>query len=450
MRRRDFLKAAGLTGVSLTASPNIFGATLNFNDIEFSSAIYERNSAQTIIVFLYGGASGLGANLTNIDEITAASSGNYDYFEGRLHLTSNKFWQEAGGASLEQMITDGSANVFRTCYSAIREADGNKSHGRCVSQNQRGVMNDEDSAGIISVIAQTLFEKGVVDADTKLPFISMEGDSQLFTAPNLTLESFLRPTALSSELDNPYTRRYENRWYYYTRAEREVSQYQDNRADLDISMDTLAHSVNQMGKIQDAFDKRVELSNFIDDIDNKELPEGVEYPNGDFAKKMESAVKILTANPDTKIISLGSSGLGSWDDHNEARDYPIRKESLMSVINAALTHIKSEGKSGSINIVVWGDFGRNVNLNNSQGWDHGNTQNFYTFGGLDYFNHVGVVGETYLEETGAINRLFLKPKSTSYWFEPASIASTLYSIYGITNPKIITGGLEAIGSGLLK
>jgi len=50
------------------------------------------------------------------------------------------------------------------------------------------------------------------------------------------------------------------------------------------------------------------------------------------------------------------------------------------------------------------------------------------------------VGETSLEMTGANNRLYLKPKSGSYEFEPMSIAATLYKIYGIENPETLTNG----------
>jgi len=105
-----------------------------------------------------------------------------------------------------------------------------------------------------------------------------------------------------------------------------------------------------------------------------------------------------------------------------------------------VAHLKAINKIDKVNIMVFGDFGRNVNLNSANGWDHGNLQNFYVLGGKDYFNHKGVVGETSLDVTGSLNRLWLKPKSGSYWFEPISIASTLYRLYGIENPDELTGG----------
>lgn len=54
------------------------------------------------------------------------------------------------------------------------------------------------------------------------------------------------------------------------------------------------------------------------------------------------------------------------------------------------------------------------------------------------------MGETIVDNTGSINRLYLKPKIGSYQFEPLSIAATLYKIYGIDNPETLTNGNREI------
>ncbi len=452
MNRRNFLKTGSVVTAGLLLPKVSMAAPIDFSRVQFDANVYNRNSAQTIMVFLYGGPSELGGNLTNMDEIKKGSQSSYDsYFRGTTP-TANGFWQEAGGTIMEELLVGEDMNVFRTCYSKLRDDDNNRSHGRCVSQNQRGVVNDDDTAGIFSVIANTLFQKGVIDQNTKLPFLTMEGESTFFSAPDFSLQSFLKPTALNSDLSNPYERDDENEWFYYTDEERDGKnweEYTSKRPNFDIAMDALAQKTNKTGKIKENFDKRVELNDFINSMKNAPTPAGVEYPDNSFAEKLEASIKIMANNPDTKIISLGSGGLGGWDDHNEARDYPRRMEELFSAIKAAVGHIKAEGKEGSINIMVWGDFGRGVNLNSAFGWDHGNLQNFYVFGGKNYFNHVGVVGETMLSQTGSINRMYLKPKTGSYWFEPASVAATLYRIYGISNPEYLTGGHGSIGAGLL-
>ncbi len=304
--------------------------------------------------------------------------------------------------------------------------------------------------GIIANLAQILEANGIIDENTVMPFVTLEGESKFYTEGRRPLNSFLKPVGLDENLDNPYDRSSRD-WRYYTAEEREIPNYNSNTdgfdATLHAKMDTLAQQNNEAGKIKDAFSKRASLNNFIDDISTSTTPDLGDdaYPsNNRFSDKIETAVKVLVKNPDTKVITIGTGGLGGWDDHNEARDYVTRTESLFITLKSAMAHIKAEGKEQQINIMVFGEFGRNVNLNSALGWDHGNLQNFYVLGGKGYFNHKGVVGETIVDNTGSINRLYLKPKNGSYQFEPLSIAATLYKIYGIDNPETLTNGNKEI------
>lgn len=449
MKRRTFLKAGSAVAAGLLMPKNSLAASVDFSRITFDKTRYEHNAAQTIMVFLYGGPSPLAGNLTNAEAIKAVSQSDYDdYFRG-VTETTNGFWQESGGLAMEELLAGEDLNVFRTCFSQLREDEGNRSHGQCTSQNQRGVNNLDDSGGIFSILANVLYRNGVIDKETRLPFISMEGDSTFFSVGDFTLQSFLKPTSFSSSLDNPYERDDANQWFYYTSEERSVDNYRDNRAAFELAMDALAQKKNAAGKIKEAFTKREELDTFIKQINEAALPDGVTYPDNDFAEKLANAVKILGQNPDTRIISLGSGGLGGWDDHSEARDYRERSENLFEALKSAMAHIKALGKEDTVNIMVFGEFGRNVNLNSSFGWDHGNLQNFYLLGGKRYFNRVGIVGETQLSDVGAINRLYLHPAEGSYWFEPYSVAATLYHIYGIDNPEYLADGFGPIGADLL-
>jgi hypothetical protein len=453
MNRRSFLKTTSIVTAGLLLPQSKASAAIDFSRVAFDATIFNANAAQTIMVFLYGGASELAGNLSNIETIKAASQSSYDSYFNGITATNHGFWQEAGGGIMESLLGSDDLNVFRTCYSQVREDSGNRSHGECVSQNQRGVMHDNDSAGIFSILAKVLYDNGVINEATKLPFITMEGESEFFASPTFSLESFLKPTALSSDLSNPYERDSENAWFYYTHDERDGKtweEYTQERPALDLAMDDLAQSHNAEGKIKENFAKRVELEAFIKEIQNVALPNGISYPedNG-FGEKLKAAVNIMSNNADTRIVSLGSEGLGGWDDHNEARDYTTRMEALFNALQAAMAHIKAVGKEESISIVVWGDFGRNVNLNSALGWDHGNLQNVYILGGKNYFNPVGVVGETAVEQSGT-NRMYSRPAADAYWFEPASVAATLYRIYGITNPEYLTGGHGVIQGGLLR
>jgi len=82
-------------------------------------------------------------------------------------------------------------------------------------------------------------------------------------------------------------------------------------------------------------------------------------------------------------------------DSTAIRLHRPRAYELFEAIHTAMQHADALGRE-NINIVLFGDFGRNMNLNSSMGWDHGNNQVVYWFGGRTLFNRLGVVGETEL------------------------------------------------------
>ena len=449
MERRTFIKLSIAVSTALFMPSSVYAKNLDLSEISFSKNTYDTNNAQTILIYLYGGASQLGGNLTNIDEIKTVSQSDYDSYFNGITKTANNCWEEAGGSEMESLMANGDMTLFRCCYSQVREAQNNKSHGTCTIQNQKGSF-DDNSGGILANLAQILENNGVVDENSVMPFVTLEGESNFYIEGNKPLSSYLKPVGINESLNNPYSRN-EKTWFYYNDEEKKITDYNNSETGFDASlhgkMDNLAQTKNKEGKIKEAFDKRVSLDNFIDGISDSKTPElGADaYPeNNLFAKKIETGIKVLVNNPDTKVLNLGSSGLGGWDDHSEAKNYVNRTKRLFQTLKSAMAHIKAEGKEQNINIMVFGEFGRNVNLNSSTGWDHGNLQNFYVLGGKGYFNHKGVVGETELENTGSINRLYLKPKSGTYEFEPLSIAATIYKIYGIENPSILTNNNDII------
>lgn len=428
MNRRQFLKLSMWAGCSfLVPSFPRMGRAAPLDDVIFNASIYSANQPQTIMIFLYGGASELGGNFTNYDDFEGLSQNSYSTHFGssNLDMTANGFWASAGGDIMESMLSAGNLNVLRTCFSQVRWDSDNRSHGSCVAQNQRGSFN-EDGPGIFANLARILERNNIIDENTRMPFLTMEGDSAFYATGDYIRNSILEPISINENLDNPFQRGYER--------------------DYSEDMDILAQQINPEGKIRDAFAKRAEMEVFIDEIRNIPDPDlGVNnYEDNGFANKVKTAIKILDYNSDTQAISLGTDGLGGWDDHNDAENYMNRMQQLFRALNSGIAHIQQLNKKGPINIIVWGDFGRGVNLNSANGWDHGNLQNVFALGGTRYFNNVGVVGETILEDTGDVNRLFLRPDSSSYWFEPLSVASTIYSIYGVANPEVLTGGIPVI------
>ncbi len=432
MNRRDFLKLSLYAGCSsLIPSFPRLAAAGPLDNVSFNAATYSNNTPQTIMVFLYGGASELAGNFTNYDQFKDLSQTNYaDYFgSSNLQTTTHGFWNAAAGGIMEELLASGDLNVFRTCFSQVRWNDDNRSHGICVAQNQRGTFN-QDAAGIVAKLARVLLQNGIIGSNTNMPFLTMEGDSGFYARGNLNMIPFIEPISLNENLDNPFSRNWER--------------------DYSGSMDSLAQArnraLNLSPKMTDAFAKRSEMETFIDalaDIGDPALGtnshgESLDYEDNSFARKLKTAVKIMNYNQDTRVITLGTGGLGGWDDHNDAKNYLARMNGLFRALRSAVAHIHQVGKTGRINIMVMGDFGRGLNLNSANGWDHGNLQTFYLLGGKDYFHTPGVVGQTAVNSTGSANRLYSVPKSGTYWFEPLSVAATIYSIYGITNPEVLT------------
>ncbi|WP_353662717.1 DUF1501 domain-containing protein [Hydrogenimonas sp. SS33] len=442
--RRRFLKGLGAFSAASLLPLRLKSADLPYDRIEFDPALYEKNNAQTVIIYLYGGPSELAGNLSNIEEISSKSQNPYPLGNDRYMKVVEKYniWGNAGGYAMERMLDAGDLNLFRTCY---RTVDDLKSHGECTSQAQRG-RDLAGGAGIIANIAAVLSRRGILteptgteDVGKSIPFVTMEGESTFFTEDDLDLESFLKPVAFGSGASNPYRR---DGWYYEDRVLNH-----DANATYGNYFDRLAQRFNAPGKVREGFERRATLESFANDIAAMEPPEGIEYPDNVFGQRLKTAMNLLIANEHTKMVSLGSPGLGGWDDHSNAIDsYTRRMTDLMESVEVAVAHMKAAGKN-NISIVVFGEFGRNANYNNSLGWDHGNNQNVYWFGGRDYMNRLGIVGET--EVTGQGTRLYTRPKNfgrsgESYHFQVFSIAATLYKIYGITNPEILTHGNPVI------
>jgi len=448
INRRSFIKGVGALGLSYILPHNLIAADLNYDQIEFDQDIYTNNNAQTIIVYLSGGASEFVGNLTNLTEINSASQNPYPLTV--MTPTPNNCWQQAGGDILEKLLAYGDMNLFRTCY---RTVDDLKAHGTCSAQAQRGQYNI-DTSGILTNLSSILYNKGVIsiptagDADIgkNLPFVSLEDTSPFFAKGDIPLPTFLEPVVLDSKnlIKNQYSRSLSSL----------VSRIINTGTGetIDTLLNSMATQNNQEGSLKANFDKRTILEEYTTEINAINLPSGVSYPaKNTYADKLQLAMKLLIHNSHTKVVSIG---LGGWDDHNNALvRYSDRMKNLTDALDAAVTHMNVANRS-NINIVVYGEFGRNLSYNYSFGWDHGNNQNVYWLGGKDYMNRLGIVGETEIyTDPNDTTRLYNRPKNfgkegESYHFQVFSIAATIYKMYGITNPEILTDGNMPI-NGLL-
>ena len=385
--------------------------------------------------------------MTNIAEIAVNSQNPYPASlnpnNANNDITPNKFWGSAGGSIMEAMLVGDEMSLYRTIN---RIKDDSKGHGRSIGQNLVGNLN-LSNAGIATTLAAILdkfnpFGKTV--DELLLPFVTFEGDSRVFSPGDLDIPLALRPLALDANFNNPYAR--SNNSY--------LDANNNNTNDQKLEDLALAESnlFPQFEKVNNAFIKRAELSNFIESSFNSEkiiedLPvdpgtgQKIQYPNTNFGTRLLSAVSLAIKNPESVFISLGSGGLGGWDDHSDSLTrYPNRIQLLMEALQVASRHLALMA-ANNIVINVFGDFGRNVNVNDSNGWDHGNNQNLYTIGGADITGRAlgKLVGKTQRIGTAFQNRQFTSPTDASYQCEPFSIASTIFKYFGVQNPEVLTG-----------
>ena len=446
MKRRDFLKNS--LGIAAAAAlfpsfaigdvvPVDASKPLPLGQVTFDREVFEKNGAQTIIIFLSGGMSDVVGNVRHIEEIKAANMSLMPYPDNLITPTPNGFWKEAGGDYLEELLADGNLNVFRTCHNPKAPLAHGLNQKRYMNGNAAGY-----NSGIVTTLMHVLYRNGAVTPGALLTNVAIDGSDYRLLEDGATpsmLPDFLRPASFNRGLENVYN--------YHMTSDGLVTvgdftaTKKLNSANFSEELTALSQEHNLYDALSDIFNRRGEMSDFLDTVIDGTIP--VEYPKTVDGRKLEAAMRILTNNPETRVVST-IGGYNSWDDHSGAIPrHTKRAKELFEAIYTAMKHAEAVGKD-NISIVVFGDFGRNMTLNSAYGWDHGNNQVVYWFGGKKFFNRLGIVGETDLYEMVKRVRLYSVPADGSYRFAPYSIASTIYALYGVTNPEVLTGGHKAI------
>jgi len=451
--------------------------------IDFDPSMTAANLPTVINIFMYGGPSELAGNLTNIAQIEQDSQNSYAAINRQIlnnfdavnntggQITANGFWRSAGGAAMERMKVANQMSIYRTIN---RVVDDTKAHRTSIFSAQVGGL-DQFAPGVGTTLAAVLraFLPGTFNdpgATPVIPFASFEGDTVLFNPGDINdLPLWLRSVSLDSNFNNPYTRRRNYNSFNGTTS----CNVAGNPVLCSAALDDLAQRSTALNTIRfktlgDSFEKRRELDAFFtgqlngdpnlkiaDDPANPGTP--VAAFNGRFGDNLVAACVLALENPDTRFMTLSTGGLGGWDDHDNSmanNRYINRMNELMNNLEQAMQLLaagtravdpagvqganKNNGRTDVI-INVYGEFGRNVNLNNSMGWDHGNNMNLYTFGGSSVPGRImgQVIGSTKVIGTPGQNRLFTTPVD-DIQFEPMSIAATVYKHFGVTNPDILT------------
>ena len=499
MKRRNFLKLA--SGVAATrvfpvglgvaaAAKQAYAASPAYEDV---NVVAPSVMPQVINIHMYGGASELAGNLTNIADIEVNSQNSYaGAFGNRIlrtqaeaeaadnvndddwEITPNGFWRSAGGQHMEDMLATEDLAVYRTIF---KQKSPTRSHRESIFMSHKGTTDIENSPGIGSRLALMMMMNESTYASASLadnsntpvgsldslilPFVSFEGDTQTYALdPSYSVPLHLRGLTMDESFNNPYSRGSIGGSEDAIEAlkDQRLSQTQGNR--------------DKYSAAWDGFEKRSDMATRMADLetllegndDNGNLSSadllGVTYPNTTFGRQLEAAITLAIHNPQTLYMAVGTPGLGGWDDHNNGvDDYPGRMNQLMDALKAGMEHIRAAQQQGvttisgtqrnqtnNIVINVLGDFGRLVNLNGSNGWDHANNQNLYTLGGKGVRPQKesaamgSVVGTTVREGTSKTNNQYTVPASGSVTFEPMCMASSIYSYFGVQNPGIMTDG----------
>lgn len=420
-------------------------------------------------------------------------------------ITTRGMWADAGGLIMEDLLAANQMSLYRTIN---RVVDDNKAHRESIFSAQTGGVATMDSPGMGTTLAAILRVKmpGMFDplvsgnSEPILPFVSFEGDSVLYDQGDITgLPLWLRSVSLDNGFANPYQRK---RFSAIAAAgSTTVRNCVINGVlqDCNAVLESLATS-NSAGVGREKFErlnkaliKRKELDDYFSspstglsnpagkmplaDIDGvpfdtqpfvtgSGVAQGIRtFTNDSFGSTLRAAIVLALENPDksltaggTHFIALSTGGLGGWDDHDNSIDkYEQRVTGMLSNLRTAVRLLRTgtanagvlkNNPRNDVVINVYGEFGRNVNLNGSMGWDHGNNMNLYTFGGSGIANRAlgKVVGTTEIIGTPGQNRLFTSPTNGSPQWEPFSIAATVYRYFGVLNPEALTKDLTIQGA----
>jgi hypothetical protein len=360
--------------------------------------------------------------------------------------------------------------------------DDNKAHRESIFSAQTGGVATMEASGMGTVLAAVLrvMMPSVFDNQDNtpiLPFVSFEGETVLYDQGDISdLPLWLRSVSLDSNFNNPYQRRSLGALGTISGTTKSYHKciVDGNFVDCSAALDSLAASVSTPAKfdrLSKAMTKRIELDAFFSSSGGLSNPtakvpaadvDGIPFDNnafttasgvnqgtrnftGSFGNSLRAACVLALENPGTRFITLSTGGLGGWDDHNDAiARYETRITDLMSNLRTAVRLLRTGTTTAparnDVVINVYGEFGRNVNLNGSMGWDHGNNMNLYTFGGSGIANRAlgKVVGSTKVIGTPGQNRLFTSPADGSPQWEPFSIAATVYRYFGVANPEVLT------------
>ena len=105
---------------------------------------------------------------------------------------------------------------------------------------------------------------------------------------------------------------------------------------------------------------------------------GAVYPDGDFGKAMGDLATMLRSEVGLQVATVD---VGGWDTHTqEAQDLDSHAADLSATLSAFMTDLGAERRK-RVTVVVMTEFGRRVQMNASNGTDHGTGSLMMILGG---------------------------------------------------------------------
>lgn len=165
----------------------------------------------------------------------------------------------------------------------------------------------------------------------------------------------------------------------------------------------------------------------------------VEYPaNNPLADSMAVVAQLIRGSLDSKIYIVS---LGGFDTHaNQAGGHATLLQYVSDAVSTFLTDVDEAGRADDVLVMTFSEFGRRVNVNGSNGTDHGTAAPLFIFGS-------GVEGGTY----GSLPNLANLDSNGNLIFETdfrAVYSTVLQDWFGLTpedTAEVFGGEFENVG-----
>jgi uncharacterized protein (DUF1501 family) len=123
-----------------------------------------------------------------------------------------------------------------------------------------------------------------------------------------------------------------------------------------------------------ALDAMAELNKSIDKYQSR-----FTYANDQFGQGFKQIAQLIATSPKTRIVYLSGGG---FDTHSRQADqHAALLKGFSDAVKVFMDEMEAIGKANKVTILVFSEFGRRCQENNSQGTDHGAAAPMFVIGG---------------------------------------------------------------------